>query len=30
MLIFVDEDVDMPIGFNYLGKVCEGEIKINC
>ena len=30
MLIFVDEDADMPIGFNYLGKVCEGEIKINC
>lgn len=30
MLIFVDENVIMPEGFDYLGDVCEGDIKINC
>jgi phosphoribosylamine--glycine ligase / phosphoribosylformylglycinamidine cyclo-ligase len=30
MLIFVDDGVEMPLGYDYLGEVCEGEIKINC
>ena len=30
MLIFVDESIKISGDYEYLGKVCEGEIKINC